>query len=79
MDNGFSKYFLRNTGIKKGDHSVLHSLLDASIKLDEIVNMFMKQGLDGPKLVQELNILLFCAYEVLFPYILDAMQFFIFV
>ena len=50
-------------GSRKEDHTLIHCVLCIN-KLDEVVNMVVKQGLDGPKLIQELFFILLYAYDV---------------
>ena len=76
MDNGFSKYFLSNMGVKQ-EHPLSPTLFGLCIdELEERKNKVVKkEGLGGPKLMHELIFILMYAEDVaLFSYNLDDMQ-----
>ena len=70
MDNGFSKYFLSNMGVKQWCPLSPTLFVLCIDKLKEIVNKAPKEdGLYGPKLMHELVfLLLYSNNVVLFSY-----------
>ena len=76
MDSGFSKHFLSNMGVKQGcplSPTLFGLCID---KLEEVVNKVAREeGLNAPKLMQNVIVLLLYADDVvLFSYDVDSMQ-----